>query len=68
MITWNLSCLYYEKNCFWLQSDVYSIGIVLLELLINFKTDMERVETIKKTRHGKIPQELPQNFISLLKK
>lgn len=56
-----------EKKTF-SQSDIYSIGIVLLELLLNFKTDMERVETIKNMRQGKMPEgEVPPNFISLLK-
>ncbi|XP_037031845.1 eukaryotic translation initiation factor 2-alpha kinase 1-like [Bradysia coprophila] len=50
------------------KSDIYSIGIILLELLLNFKTDMERVENIKKVRQGKLPEEIPPNYSSLLKK
>lgn len=41
-----------------LQSDLYSLGIVLLELAETFHTDMERVETITELRKGKLPAHL----------
>lgn len=53
--------------CFWLQSDVYSLGIILLELLIPFNTDMERLKTIEAARKGTFPQNLPPKFLELLK-
>ncbi|VEN61732.1 unnamed protein product, partial [Callosobruchus maculatus] len=40
------------------QSDMYSLGIVLFELVENFRTDMERVEYITELRKGHIPSKL----------
>ncbi|XP_060518124.1 interferon-induced, double-stranded RNA-activated protein kinase-like [Cylas formicarius] len=37
------------------KSDMYSVGIVLFELVENFKTDMERVENITELRKGRLP-------------
>lgn len=48
------------------QSDLFSLGIILLELLMPFKTDMERIETIQKARKGKIPETIPSKFYHLL--
>ncbi|XP_058117406.1 eukaryotic translation initiation factor 2-alpha kinase 1-like [Anopheles ziemanni] len=49
------------------KSDIYSLGIILLELLLPFSTDMERAETIKQVRHGHYPPELERDFTMLLK-
>ncbi|XP_035787340.1 eukaryotic translation initiation factor 2-alpha kinase 1-like isoform X2 [Anopheles albimanus] len=49
------------------KSDIYSLGIILLELLVPFSTDMERAETIKQVRHGQYPQELDRDFTALLR-
>ncbi|XP_035901425.1 eukaryotic translation initiation factor 2-alpha kinase 1-like [Anopheles stephensi] len=49
------------------KSDIYSLGIILLELLIPFSTDMERAETIKQVRRGHFPSELDRDFTGLLK-
>lgn len=38
-----------------MQSDIYSLGIVLFELVQNFNTDMERVEYITELRKGNLP-------------
>uniref|UniRef100_A0A0K8TMR2 non-specific serine/threonine protein kinase n=1 Tax=Tabanus bromius TaxID=304241 RepID=A0A0K8TMR2_TABBR len=40
------------------KSDIYSLGIVLLELLLKFNTQMERVRTIQDAREGILPKEL----------
>ncbi|XP_069698576.1 eukaryotic translation initiation factor 2-alpha kinase 1-like [Periplaneta americana] len=40
------------------KSDLYSLGIVLFELLQPFSTDMERVKLTTKLRSGHIPSEL----------
>ncbi|CAH1987041.1 unnamed protein product [Acanthoscelides obtectus] len=40
------------------KSDMYSLGIVLFELVENFRTDMERVEYITELRKGHIPSKL----------
>ncbi|CAG9858261.1 unnamed protein product [Phyllotreta striolata] len=37
------------------KSDMYSLGIVLFELVQNFRTDMERVEYISELRKGGMP-------------
>ncbi|XP_031828562.2 eukaryotic translation initiation factor 2-alpha kinase 1 isoform X2 [Nomia melanderi] len=44
------------------KSDVYSLGIVLLELLVHTKTDMERVEIINSLKRGHIPTTLTANY------
>ncbi|ETN61510.1 eukaryotic translation initiation factor 2 alpha kinase 1 [Anopheles darlingi] len=49
------------------KSDIYSLGIILLELLVPFSTDMERAETIKQVRRGQYPQELDRDFTELLR-
>ena len=48
------------KNSFCnFQSDIYSLGILLLELLNPFKTVMERYKTIEVLRsRGKVPDEV----------
>ena len=40
------------------QSDLYSLGIVLFELLQPFKTDMERSKMIDQLKIGNLPPEL----------
>lgn len=45
-------------SIFLFQSDVYSLGIVFLELLQPFHTDMERSKVIQKLRTGHLPPEL----------
>lgn len=50
------------------KSDIYSLGIILLELLIPLRTDMERAHTIRDVRKGIIPQNIPTNFKSLIKR
>ncbi|XP_076642291.1 eukaryotic translation initiation factor 2-alpha kinase 1 isoform X2 [Halictus rubicundus] len=44
------------------KSDIYSLGIVLLELLIHTKTNMERVEIITSVKRGHIPTMLTANY------
>lgn len=36
--------------------DVYSLAIILLELLITFQTQMERVKVLGDVRHQKLPK------------
>lgn len=55
------------KKIFFFQSDIYSLGIILLELLIPFNTDMERLKTIESARKGIIPLNIPPKFSILLK-
>nr|XP_029731014.1 eukaryotic translation initiation factor 2-alpha kinase 1-like [Aedes albopictus] len=49
------------------KSDIYSMGIILLELLIPFDTDMERADMIKQARKGQFPKDLDQEYVDLLK-
>ncbi|XP_047987166.1 eukaryotic translation initiation factor 2-alpha kinase 1-like isoform X2 [Leguminivora glycinivorella] len=44
------------------KSDMYSLGIILLELIEPFSTDMERVKTITDLRKGQIPAHLTANY------
>uniref|UniRef100_A0A182LSK0 non-specific serine/threonine protein kinase n=1 Tax=Anopheles culicifacies TaxID=139723 RepID=A0A182LSK0_9DIPT len=49
------------------KSDIYSLGIILLELLVPLTTDMERAETIKQIRRGQFAPGLDRDFMGLLK-
>uniref|UniRef100_A0A182WG09 non-specific serine/threonine protein kinase n=1 Tax=Anopheles minimus TaxID=112268 RepID=A0A182WG09_9DIPT len=49
------------------QSDIYSLGIILLELLVPLTTDMERAATIQQVRRGQFPPDLDRDFMGLLK-
>ncbi|CAK1549596.1 unnamed protein product [Leptosia nina] len=44
------------------KSDLYSLGIILLEMVEPFSTDMERVKTITDLRKGQIPAHLTANY------
>lgn len=44
------------------KSDIYSLGIVLFELILPFKTSMERSEMVKKLKSGNIPTDLTAKF------
>ncbi|XP_036140373.1 eukaryotic translation initiation factor 2-alpha kinase 1 isoform X2 [Monomorium pharaonis] len=43
------------------KSDIYSIGVVLIELLISMKTRMELVSIISSLKSGKVPETLKQH-------
>lgn len=49
------------------KSDIYSMGIILLELLIPSETDMERADMIKQVRKGQFPDHLDPEYTDLLK-
>lgn len=49
------------------KSDVYSLGIVLLELLIPYKTDMERIKIIENARRGIFLSELTIPSVHILR-
>lgn len=55
------------SNLVLLQSDVFSLGLILLELLIPFKTYMERSETFEVARKGVMPENLPPKYTELVK-
>lgn len=42
--------------------DIYSLGLILFELLMVFSTEMERIETIKKLRSNRFPNDFKDNF------
>ncbi|XP_017758254.1 PREDICTED: eukaryotic translation initiation factor 2-alpha kinase 1-like isoform X2 [Eufriesea mexicana] len=44
------------------KSDIYSLGIVLLELLVPTRTHMERIEIINSLRKGQIPTTLTATY------
>lgn len=50
-----------------LQSDMYSIGVIALELFQPFGTEMERVHTLGELRQGKVPETLSKNWPLLAK-
>lgn len=41
------------------KSDLFSLGLVLLELISPFATAMERVAVLTNARHRKLPSDLP---------
>lgn len=49
-----------------LQSDIFSLGVILIELLLPFKTDMERIRTIEAARRCQFPENLPLTHQKLL--
>ena len=40
------------------KSDIYSLGILLFELLVPMSTEMERAKTLQALKQGIIPDEL----------
>lgn len=42
--------------------DIYSLGLILFELLVCFGTEMERICTIKDVRKGRFPKGFAQSF------
>lgn len=42
--------------------DIYSLGLILFELLMVFSTEMERIATIKMLRSNQFPDGFKENF------
>lgn len=42
--------------------DIYSLGVILFELLVVFGTEMERIDTIKQLRSNKFPNAFESLF------
>jgi eukaryotic translation initiation factor 2-alpha kinase 3 len=42
--------------------DIYSLGLILFELLVQFATEMERIDVLKGLRAGKFPGDFQQAF------
>lgn len=42
--------------------DIYSLGVILFELLVVFGTEMERIDTIKQLRSNKFPADFSDRF------
>lgn len=51
-----------EKKRYNLKVDIYSLGVILFELLVPFKTEMERRETLMNLRERKYPNGFQQSF------
>lgn len=49
------------------KSDLYSLGILLFELVYSFHTNMERIEKINSLREGNLPSDLVKNFQNVAK-
>ncbi|XP_075212882.1 eukaryotic translation initiation factor 2-alpha kinase 1-like isoform X2 [Lycorma delicatula] len=49
------------------KSDIYSVGIILLELIRPFHTEMERSKVISQLKRGQIPAELTAKWPDLAK-
>uniref|UniRef100_A0A6C0B4G8 non-specific serine/threonine protein kinase n=1 Tax=viral metagenome TaxID=1070528 RepID=A0A6C0B4G8_9ZZZZ len=48
--------------------DIYSLGVVITELICKFKTRMERIESLKKLKMGVVPEYLEKNIKNIIKK
>ncbi|XP_076357884.1 eukaryotic translation initiation factor 2-alpha kinase 1-like isoform X2 [Tachypleus tridentatus] len=55
-----------EGSSYDFKVDMFSLGVVLLELLHPFATEMERVECLKKLQSGIVPSEVEQNWSELV--
>lgn len=42
--------------------DIYSLGLILFELLLSFDTEMERITTLKNLRKNKFPPKFPESY------
>uniref|UniRef100_W5KKA7 Eukaryotic translation initiation factor 2-alpha kinase 1 n=1 Tax=Astyanax mexicanus TaxID=7994 RepID=W5KKA7_ASTMX len=49
------------------KSDMYSVGVIAVELFHPFGTEMERVHTLGELRRGKVPDTLAENWPLLTK-
>lgn len=49
------------------KSDMYSVGVIAVELFQPFGTEMERVHTLGELRQGKVPDTLAENWPLLTK-
>jgi len=48
--------------------DIYSIGVIMVEMFCQFNTQMERIETLSKIRDGIIPDHLPKILKKIITK
>lgn len=50
------------------KSDIYSLGVILMELCVSCSTEMERHEMVKLIRNGGFPKGLDKSFGTLIKR
>lgn len=50
------------------KSDMYSLGLVFIELLSIFATEMERINILSKCRSGDVPVGVPEQFVPIIKR
>ena len=55
------------KGCCDFKSDMFSLGLILIELLTIFSTEMERVKVLTKARSGELPSSIPIEFVPIIK-
>ena len=48
--------------------DIYSLGVVITELVCKFKTRMERIDSLKKLKRGIVPEYVEQNIKNVITK
>lgn len=52
-----------KRNIYNKKSDIYSFGIICIEILMNFCTNMERIKTINEIKEkNNIPQDIIKNY------
>ncbi|KAL0271850.1 UNVERIFIED_CONTAM: hypothetical protein PYX00_008815 [Menopon gallinae] len=50
------------------KSDMYSLGLVFIELVSIFATEMERIDILSKCRSGDVPDSVPEQLVPIIKK
>ena len=50
------------------KSDIYSLGVILMELCVKCNTEMERHEMVENIRKGKLPEMMDERFGQLIKR
>lgn len=49
------------------KSDIFSLGLIFIELLTIFKTEMERIKILTEARSGNLPSSIPQPLVPVIK-
>jgi translation initiation factor 2-alpha kinase 1 len=49
-------------DCYGVKADIFSLGLIMLELLCGFGTEHERIHTFHDCRRGQLPEKLEQMY------
>lgn len=51
-----------STDCYGVEADIFSLGLILLEMLCKFGTEHERIHTFHDCRRGELPEKLRQMY------